>query len=271
MSISIGEFPEIAVIIPTYNRASALQETLASVFAQTRAPKQIIVADDGSTDGTTEVLRPHKNTVLHLRLPHSGRPAVARNKGLEASTMPLVAFLDSDDTWDRRFLELQSDIIQRRPMCMLYCSNALSLPSREPMHKITGETEKTVDYSQLLWTNIVVASSAIARRSDVIDAGGFPEDPKLRAVEDYALWLKLSLRGLVHYCSEPLCFYQANSQDSIRNGIQRAEAFLAVQRAVKYADCYARANNLHKVYNLNTRIRIVSLGIRAFLSRLISY
>ncbi|TMB62149.1 MAG: glycosyltransferase family 2 protein, partial [Chloroflexi bacterium] len=86
----------ISVILTTYERRELVARALASVFAQITAAGEVIVVDDGSTDGTAEFLR-HQPIQL-LRVPHSGNPAVARNAGLDRARGDLIAFLDSDDT-----------------------------------------------------------------------------------------------------------------------------------------------------------------------------
>ena len=94
----------ISVVIPTYNRADLIGETLNAVLAQSVPPDEIIVVDDGSTDGTTAILAEYGNRVRHLPIANSGE-LVARNTGLRAASGRLVAFCDSDDVWMPRFLQ----------------------------------------------------------------------------------------------------------------------------------------------------------------------
>jgi glycosyltransferase involved in cell wall biosynthesis len=94
----------ISVVIPTYNRANIVGETLEAVFTQTRPPHEMIVVDDGSTDGTPAALRAFGNRVSVIRIANSG-DMVARNVGLRAASGRLVAFCDDDDLWLPEFLE----------------------------------------------------------------------------------------------------------------------------------------------------------------------
>jgi glycosyltransferase involved in cell wall biosynthesis len=90
--------PECTIVVPTYNRAGLIAETLDALLAQTQPPQQIIVIDDGSTDDTPQALSAYAPSVKYIRIENSGE-LVARNTGLRAAETPLVAFCDSDDIW----------------------------------------------------------------------------------------------------------------------------------------------------------------------------
>jgi hypothetical protein len=104
----------ISVVIPTYNRADLLGETLDAVLAQTLKPAEIIVVDDGSTDSTEAVLARFAPQVQHVRIKNSGE-LVARNIGLRAATGDLVAFCDSDDVWRPEFLATMAALFEAEP------------------------------------------------------------------------------------------------------------------------------------------------------------
>ncbi|MEQ8841227.1 MAG: glycosyltransferase family A protein [Acidimicrobiales bacterium] len=90
--------PEIAVVIPAYNRAATLGRAIESVLGQTRPPTEIVIVDDGSTDATAAVAAAYGPTVRVTTIENSG-PAIARNVGVNATSAPWIAFLDSDDYW----------------------------------------------------------------------------------------------------------------------------------------------------------------------------
>lgn len=104
----------VSVIIPTHNRRGMLREAIASARAQTLPPTQIIVCDDGSTDGTEEDFREPDALLTYLRQAQAG-PAAARNMGLRAAQGDAVAFLDSDDVWTPRKLEVQCGLLESDP------------------------------------------------------------------------------------------------------------------------------------------------------------
>ncbi|HXS06881.1 MAG TPA: glycosyltransferase family A protein [Rhizomicrobium sp.] len=104
----------ISVVIPTYNRASLIQETLASILAQSRPADEIIVVDDGSKDDTLAVLAKYGERLIVKTIPNSG-DLVARNVGLRAAEGELVAFCDSDDLWHEDFLEVMAAQWRQEP------------------------------------------------------------------------------------------------------------------------------------------------------------
>jgi glycosyltransferase involved in cell wall biosynthesis len=104
---------DIAVIIPTYNRADLLPETLDSILAQTHSAAEVVVVDDGSTDDTESIVRVYGTRVRYVRIKNSGE-AVARNAGVAASSAEWIAFCDSDDIWTPEKLELQAELCSRR-------------------------------------------------------------------------------------------------------------------------------------------------------------
>jgi glycosyltransferase involved in cell wall biosynthesis len=103
----------VSVVIPTYNRAALIGESVDSVLAAVSPGDEVIVVDDGSTDATEEALAPYQSMIRYLRIPNSG-PGAARNHGIRAARNPLVAFNDSDDLWLADRLQLQRQVMQRR-------------------------------------------------------------------------------------------------------------------------------------------------------------
>jgi glycosyltransferase involved in cell wall biosynthesis len=103
----------VSVIIPAYNAERYLSEALASVSSQSFAPEEIIVVDDGSTDGTEEVVRKHGGSIRIFKQFHKGAGA-ARNLGVESARGEFVSFLDADDLWSPEKLSLQLGVFQSR-------------------------------------------------------------------------------------------------------------------------------------------------------------
>lgn len=103
---------EISVIVPTYNRADLIAETLASILKQSHKPAEIIVVDDGSRDNTEAIVREFSSQIKYVRIDNSGE-CRARNVGVSAASAPWIAFCDSDDLWHPDKLLLQTRLFER--------------------------------------------------------------------------------------------------------------------------------------------------------------
>ncbi|HEX5501553.1 MAG TPA: glycosyltransferase family 2 protein [Thermomicrobiales bacterium] len=115
----------VSVIIPTHNRAALVLRAVTSVLRIVEPGDEVLVVDDGSTDGTEAALAHYDGRIRYLRVPHGGAGA-ARNHGIRAARTPLVAFLDSDDEWAPDKLRLQRALLQQRPD-VLFCFSDFSV------------------------------------------------------------------------------------------------------------------------------------------------
>src|SRR5579864_4301805 len=104
----------VSVIIPTFNRAFLLRQTLESVLHQTYQPTEIIVVDDGSTDETQHVVRQASSDIRYVQQSHQGHDGVARNRGITSSSGDYIAFVDSDDLWEPNKLAKQMTLLHTR-------------------------------------------------------------------------------------------------------------------------------------------------------------
>jgi glycosyltransferase involved in cell wall biosynthesis len=172
--------PSISVVIPTYDRAALLAETVAGVRAQTRAPDEIVIVDDGSSDGTDRLVASLGRDLRYLRQENRG-PGAARNAGAAATTGELLAFLDSDDLWQPEHLDTLHAL--------------LTGPAGEgagavlAWHRLFDESRRSED-SELF----PIFSCALVRRS-AWEATG-PIDPGLAIAEDLDWFFRLRERGL---------------------------------------------------------------------------
>lgn len=187
--------PRVSVIIPAYNAQEYLAETLATVEAQTYRDWEVVVADDGSTDGTVAVAEAFGYGFKVLRGAANQGPAAARNRALRAATGDLLAFLDADDLWLPPYLErmvqLYDDASAQglRPG-VLTCDARVLGPDgyfRETYWELMG-FPADVTLERMLVSNPIFGG-ALSPRAVVDDAGGFC--PELFGTEDYDLWLRL--------------------------------------------------------------------------------
>lgn len=203
--------PLVSVVCPVYNSASYLRETLETVRSQTYRNWELIVADDGSTDETVEIVKSFRNEgqpVRIISLPHSGIPAVTRNAAAFAAQGEFLAFLDSDDGWHPAKLERQVQFFQ-------------ASGEFEACHTgfiLTGDPVDVDRYSQYwqwyhnpitTWEEIfyygVINTSTLMVRANVFRSlGGYDEDPRLRRGEDMLLAIRLSMRHPIRFLDEVL-------------------------------------------------------------------
>jgi glycosyltransferase involved in cell wall biosynthesis len=203
--------PLVSVVCPTYNSARYLRETLGSVFSQTYGNWELVIADDGSSDETIEIVKTfcgHRQPVRIISLPHSGVPAVTRNAAAFAAQGEFLAFLDSDDSWCPAKLERQIQFFQ-------------ASGEFEACHTgfiLTGDPSDVVRYGKYwqwyhklvtTWEEIffygIINTSTLMVRADVFRIlGGYDEDPRLRRGEDMLLAIRLSLRHPIGFLDEVL-------------------------------------------------------------------
>ncbi len=191
----MGARPLVSVIIPTWNRCHLVQELIASVVAQTYPNWELIVVDDGSTDGTVEELRKLKEPRLRVvATKHVGSAAVSRNLGIGEANGEWIAFLDSDDLWVPEKLEVQLAALNESGAGWCYCDyklmdeNGADIPLRaggfQPMDGWIIEP--------LLLGQTAVSPDCLLIRREVLDlAGGF--DVALRKREDLDFDFRLAL------------------------------------------------------------------------------
>ena len=185
--------PLVSVIIPTYNRARLVGEAIESVLAQTYKHLEIIVVDDGSTDGTEEALGPYRERIEYIYQQNRGASA-ARNTGIFRARGDYIAFLDSDDLWVPEKLELQVDYLEKHADCGLVYTDCEFLVVRDG--RVVERIEKNLTgysgyaYLQIFMRNEVFIPTVLLRR-DCLGAVGY-FDEKLTFFEDVDLWFRLS-------------------------------------------------------------------------------
>ncbi len=186
--------PSVSVIIPAYNSSSTIERAIKSVLTQSRAPREIIVVDDGSSDKTCNLVETRFPTVILIKQMNAGA-AAARNTGVRKSSGDLIAFLDSDDFWHHRKIELQSKLFEEDPLlgiCSTKCrfffeseNPEASSATDEPIEKCSSQV---INFEQMFQLPFLGTPSVMMKRSVYNLAGGF--DETLETAEDVDLWIK---------------------------------------------------------------------------------
>jgi glycosyltransferase involved in cell wall biosynthesis len=193
--------PKVSIIIPAYNIAPYIADTLDSVFNQTFTDYEVIVVNDGSPDSEEfeNAIQGYLDRIVYLKQENGGA-SVARNAGLKAARGEFVAFLDGDDIWLPNYLEEQMKFIQARG-CDLACADATMFgdPRTEGQRYMdllmnSAPAIDDVSFLQLVDAErCLITSGTIARRQPILEIGSF--DVALRRGQDFDLWLRLSLAG----------------------------------------------------------------------------
>jgi glycosyltransferase involved in cell wall biosynthesis len=201
--------PRVSVIIPAYNTSRFIGDTLESVFAQTYKDFEVVVVNDGSPD-TLElerVIAPWRDNITYLHTENCGL-AGARNNGIRACNGELVALLDSDDTWEPNYLEVQVRKLDEDPSADIVYPRAIVFGTGPDVGRCSKHSAGDVTFSSLVQEENSVIVSVLARRSALEAAGLF--DDSLRSCEDFDMWLRcLKTGSRIIYHDEVLLRYRS--------------------------------------------------------------
>lgn len=208
----------VSVVIPVHNHARFLPEALESVFRQSLQPREVIVVDDGSTDGTGEVLRTYAGRIRLLRQANRG-VAAARNAGAVAASGELLAFLDADDVWHASKLERQAVGFSTDPeLGLVHCGvEEVDAQGRLLRTRLDG-MEGWVSREMLLFRRGVIlggGSAAVVVRAVFESVGGFDEG--LSTSADWDLYYRIAERCRVGFVPEVLVRYRVHGGNMHRN------------------------------------------------------
>ena len=194
-----AERPLVTVVIPTWNRLPLLRRAVASVAAQTYPAWELVVVDDGSTDGTADWVRSLGDArVRVVEVPHCAHVGRLRNAGVRAGSGALAAFLDSDDEWLPGKLEAQ--VAAMRAAGARWCYGRYELMDAEgrPVARRAGEflaRSGPIARDLLMDRADVCVVTLLVERTLFEEAGGFSEDPRVRRREDWELHVRLAMRA----------------------------------------------------------------------------
>jgi len=187
----------VSVVIPAYNSAEYIAETLESVLAQTFHDYEIIVINDGSTDAEQleKALAPYLHLIRYIKQENHG-PSAARNVGISKAAGRYIAFLDSDDRWLPTHLEEQLRLLESDPMLGLVYADGIVTVRDAPVRTCfeINRQNRPVTFEMLVQEDCTVVTSAtVAKREALLQAGLF--DERFRHCEDFELWARVLLCG----------------------------------------------------------------------------
>lgn len=212
--------PAIAVVIPSYNRADYLVETLHAIYAQTHTAKRVIVVDDGSTDHTLTAIEQFKalSPALEVIQQHNSGPAAARNKGIHAAhDCEWIAFCDSDDIWHPEKLAEQVRVLQNTCLDNVGCVYCINGQIDENGVRLPGQGHPGLYGNSINQIKIGIVpsgsmSSVMIRRDMLLQIDGFDEN--LQSDEDLELMIRLAPNCVFDFTTRKLTFIRIHSTKS---------------------------------------------------------
>jgi GT2 family glycosyltransferase len=255
-----------SVVIPTYNRAALLPKTLATVFAQEFADFEIIVVDDGSTDGSQKVLESYGDRLRFFQQENNG-PGAARNLGVAHSTGEYIAFLDSDDCWFPWTLSTYAQVIASTRRPGLLCGGLQYFTDENELAEVMDSPAKFAvfpDYFTAGRKGLYCGSGQLAvRRETFVETGGFAEG-KINS-EDHDLIMRLgTASGFVNVTAPVLVAYRQHPEASTRDLTKTFAGsmhLLEMERTGRYPGGAERRRDRRRI--LSNHLRPLSISLLA--------
>ncbi len=204
----------ISVVIPLYNKKESIASTLQTVLEQTFQDFEIVIVDDGSTDGSVEEVQRVPDPRIRLISQANAGVSAARNRGIEEAKGEYIAFLDADDEWKSEYLSTQYELTQKYPECNVFACN---YEFRDSQGKVSptiinklpfeGEDGILTNYFEVAsCSNPPICSISIMVKKTTIQAvGGFPAGVK--SGEDLLTWARLAVTGEIAYNKKPYAVF----------------------------------------------------------------
>ncbi len=222
--------PSVSVIIPTYQLAHLVGQTIDSVLAQTHTDYEIIVVNDGSTDNTKEVLASYGDRITVIHQENQG-VAAARNTGIMAARGKYIALLDHDDLWLPNKLEKQVAYLESHPNIGLVYSDTLYFNENGLLPGTHAERYPVPPILQS-WTlfvrNVIPTCSVVVVRRECLDDVGL-FDETMPPCDDYDLWLRVIEKWHIHFLDEALVHYRRSAEQQSKNEEQMLLGWLRVK------------------------------------------
>ena len=205
--------PYFSIIMPLYNKASYVRKAIESVLGQTYGDWELIVVDNGSTDGSGDIAASFTDHRIRIiRLEENIGPGGARNYGVKECLSPYICFLDADDWWEPTFLEETAGLIERHPDAGIYGTGYWIVKRGEkrlaPIGVDKNFKEGEINYCRVYAHTLCMPLTSITvaiPKKIFEESGGFK--PHLRLGEDFDLWIRIALKHKVVLLNKPLSNY----------------------------------------------------------------
>lgn len=215
--------PYFSVIIPSYNRKEKLKNALDSVLAQDYKDFELIVVDDGSDDGSSDLAGEYKNRITYIYQENSG-VSPARNKGILSSNAPNITLLDSDDTWGSGKLRLHREFIENNPGIFIHQTEDIWIRNGRRVNPglkhLKPEGKIFIPSLELC----LISPSSVCISKTIFDKYGL-FDEKLPACEDYDLWLRITPFEETGLIKKKLITRYAGHSDQLSSSFRAMDRF----------------------------------------------
>jgi glycosyltransferase involved in cell wall biosynthesis len=205
--------PTVSVIMPTFNRGYCLAESIHSVLNQSFTDFELIVVDDGSTDDSLQLLSEFPSLKL-IRLKENRGVSYARNRGFEIAQGEWIAFLDSDDLWEKDKLARQMSWLTQHPQWHAVHTDEIWIRKGVRVNPMNKHQKYSGDIFRHCLPLCAVSPSTVILRAQLLrEVGGFDED--MPVCEDYDLWLRIAKQYPFHFIEEKLVVKRGGHEDQL--------------------------------------------------------
>ncbi len=205
---------KISVVIPLYNKSKSILNTIKTVLDQSCLPNEIVIVNDGSTDGSEEIVEKMNHPLIVLIHQKNAGVSAARNKGIETAKNEWIAFLDADDVWNPEYIKEIKSLAKSYPDCNVFATAYIlqdylgnnksivlnKIPFKETTGKLTNYFEVASCSHPPLWSSAIVV-----KRTALLAIKGFPSC--ISSGEDLLTWAALAKQYHIAYSKTPLAIY----------------------------------------------------------------
>jgi glycosyltransferase involved in cell wall biosynthesis len=261
---------KVSVIVPVFNGERHLAGALESIFNQSYTDIEIVAVNDGSTDGTAELLRSYDDRITVIHQENRG-VSCARNAGVDGATGEFIAFLDQDDVWLSHKLKKQIDVYLRHPGISFIYSDVNIIDNNGKIIEEKGMQSWDLDWIKpFIKGNLPPLPSTVMMKRDLfLSQGGFSSDFIGNAHEDLELWSRLCRVTDFFFIPEPLVQYRKDIMKYVMQGGMRKdiskeqmhEMYVAEDSSHKFQNAITLYNKLYALYGKDREMREPLKGI----------
>ena len=236
--------PYFSIIIPLYNKEKHIKDTLNCVWSQSFENFEVIVINDGSTDGSLEKINTINDKRLHIYSTKNQGVSSARNYGISKANADLIVFLDADDLWFNHHLQDLKDLFEAFPGCGMYCkayekrdkatlipTEFNNIPKTASWKGIVKDYFYSSSVNSIAWTSAVMVPKSTLKKIGVFDT-----KITLGAGEDTDLWIRIALEYPVAFSRKISAIHQLHSDNRISNSNTNIRQFINLNRYNKQAE-----------------------------------